>query len=634
METVARRVSRGLTESQRQRMYARFQHLIFPVLLVLLVVAVYARSVGNAFIYDDLELIVKQQPARTWTAWRTILTEPHWHSLPYYRPVSRATMVIQKNIHGDAPFAFHVFNFLVMSACGLVVWRLLRSEPFKFTPVVTFFVAAFFTLHPIASSCVYPICSGRETLIPGLFVLIALAAWLQPGTKGALIGGTAAVLALFSKEQAVVLPLILFAADRLLCTENRRSWKAYLPFLVCWPLYFWIRHVALHDSHQDRVVMILGFEPYGPLRFLLYGIQTWFFPFVRLAYEPEWPVWVSLPRIVGALMILFVLIGIGIRHRNPSRRIALFWLIWMILLVAPTSNILSQEAQFAERYWWLASLGFLALVGQGTSDRSFGLLTRRSGVAVLSFTLLIFALISFGRNSSFASRAQFLGDWLASNSRSSQANYSYADYLRDEGRNEEAKQFYRKAVGLREYNPNALNSMATFHMSLSEFPEAIEVYNKVVRQKPDHYLAWRNLGECYAQTGQRELAMQAFDNSLRLKPGHLKTLYNRGVLEKQAGRIERAEDYFNRALAVSANFADAHYSLGVIALNRVDYPEALFRFRTVIELDYANAHAHNGVGSVLFKMGDTNAARQAFEQALRLDPENIQAKQNLERNFQ
>jgi tetratricopeptide (TPR) repeat protein len=615
-------------------MYAQLRNLTLPLLLVLLVVAVYARSVGNSFIYDDLELIVKQEPARNWAAWRTILTEPHWHSLPYYRPISRATMVIQKNIHGDSPVAFHVFNFLVMAACGLVAWRLLRGKPFEFTPLSAFFAAALFTLHPIASSCVYPICSGRETMIPGLLVLIALTAWLQPGIKGAVIGGTAAICALFSKEQAVVLPLILFAADRLLRTADRRSWKAYLPFLVFWPLYFWIRHVALHDSHQDRVVVILSFAPLGPLRFLLYGIQTWFFPFARLAYEPEWPVWVSLPRILGALGILVGLIGIGTRLGHPSRKILLFWVIWIILLVAPTSNILSQEAQFAERYWWLASLGFLAVVGQGASDRSFGEFPRRMGTAVLCLVLLIFALISFGRNRSFATRAQFLGDWLASNPRSSQANYSYADYLRDEGKTEEAKDFYRKAVALRDYNPNALNSMATLHMSLGELPEAIVAFGKVVNQKPDHYLAWRNLGECFARSGQPERAIQAFDSSLKLKPDHCKTLFNRGIMEKQAGRSDRAEEYFKQALAVCANFPNVHYALGIIASNRKDYPEALFRFRKVLELDYTNAHAHNGVGSILFKMGDTNAARQAFQQALRHDPDNAQAKQNLERHFQ
>ena len=614
-------------------MFARSRNLVFPLLLILLMIAVYARSVGNDFIYDDLELIVKQEPARNWTAWRSILTEPHWHSLPYYRPISRATMVIQKTLHGDTPAPFHIFNFLVVAACGLVVWYVLRGKPFEFTPVAAFFTAALFTLHPIASSCVYPICSGRETMIPALFVLIALTAWLRPGRAGAVIGGLAAVCAFFSKEQAVVLPLILYSADRLLRTESRRSWRAYVPILVCLLVFLWIRHQVLKDSHQDRVILMLLLDPFGPMKFLLYGIQTWFFPFARLAYEPEWPIWLSVPRILGAFSILAVLIGVGIRKQCPSRKILLFWLIWIVLLVAPTANILSQEAQFAERYWWLASLGFLAVVGQIASDVSFSESTRRLGIAALSLLLIIFVSISIKRNTSFATRKQFIEDWLASNPQSSQAHYANADYLRDEGATDKAKEYYRKALALRDYNPNVLNSMATLHMSLEEFPEAIAVYEHVVAQKPDHFLAWRHLGQCYARSGQPERAMQAFDKALLLEPEDYETWHNRGFLEKGAGREDRAKEYFEHALAVFSGFPEAHYALGMLAMNRKDYPEALSRFRMVIELDHTNADAQNGVGTALLLMGNANAARQAFEETLRLEPNHPQAKQNLQRHF-
>ena len=102
---------------------------------------------------------------------------------------------------------------------------------------------------------------------------------------------------------------------------------------LCWPVYFWIRHEVMQGSHLDPVVVVLGFAPFGPLQFLLYGVQTWFFPFVRLAYEPEWSVWFSLPRVLGALCILTVLAGTGLRRRHPTGRVLLFWLIWIGLFM-------------------------------------------------------------------------------------------------------------------------------------------------------------------------------------------------------------------------------------------------------------------------------------------------------------
>ncbi len=611
----------------------RIRNLTLPLLLVLLVIAVYAHSTNNQFIYDDLELIVKQEPVRDWPAWRKVLTEPHWHSLPYYRPISRATIVIQKSVHGDAPAAYHIFNVLVMAGCGLVVWFLLRGKPFEITPPLAYYSAAFFTLHPIASSCVYPICSGRESMIPALFILIALVAWLQPGRASAVAGNVAAVCALLSKEQAVVLPLILFAADRLLRTENRRTWTAYLPFLICWPLYFWIRHEVMRDSYQASIVFMLPLAPFGPLQTLLYAIQTWFLPYSSLAYEPEWSVWFSLPRVIGALSILAVLIILGIRLARPSSKVVLFWVIWIGLLVAPTANILSQDARFAERYVWLASLGFISVVAQGISAGTFGRSARRFGIATFSITLLIFALMSFGRNTSFATRSSFLEDWLASNPQSSQANYAYAVFLQDEGATDEAKAYFLKSLDLGGIQPQILYSLGNLQMHLDEIPEAIAAFEQVVMKKPDHYLAWRHLGWCYAVSGQPEKAAHALDKSLALKSDHHLTLYYRGVVENQAGRNDRAEAYFQRALDVFPGFPTAHYSLGLLAFEQDAYPEALSRFRKVIDLDPDHADAHNAAGIVLLTMGDTNAAREAFEEAVRLEPDHPEAKQNLQRHF-
>lgn len=611
----------------------RIRSLALPLLLVLLVVAVYARSANNEFIYDDLELIVKQEPARDWPAWRKILTEPHWHSLPYYRPITKATFVMQKSVHGDAPAPYHIFNVLVMAGCGLLVWYLLRGKPFEFTPALAFFAAAIFALHPIASSCVLQI-AGRDTLLPGLFILIALVAWLQPGRASAVVGNVAAVCALLSKEQAVVLPLILFAADYLLRTENRRTWRAYLPLLVSWPLYFWVRHEVLQAGSQDAIVFMLPLAPFGPLETLLYAIQTWFLPYSDLAYEPEWSIWFSLPRAIGALSILVALIILGIRFARPSPRVVFFWVIWIGLLLAPTANILLQSTRFAERYVWLASLGLISIVAQGISAGTFGKPARRFGIAAFSITLSIFALMSFGRNTSFSTRSNFVNDWLASNPQSSQANYVYAVFLRDQGATDEAKAHFLKSLDLGGPNPQILYGLGNLQMHMGEIPEAIAAFEQVLMRQPDHYQAWRHLGWSYAVSGEPDKAAHALDKSLALKADHHLTLYYRGYVENQAGRNVRAEEYFQRALDVFPGFPTAHYSLGLLAFERDAYPEALSRFRTVIDLDPDHADAHNAAGIVLFIMGDTNASREAFEEALRLEPDHPDAGPNLQRYFE
>src|SRR5262249_60432659 len=95
---------------------------------------------------------------------------------PYYRPASRATMVLQKGLHGNEPAPFHAFNVALVAAAALLLHALLRRPTLGLRPAAALLAAALFVAHPISSDCVYPISSGRETLPPTAVRLAALLA--------------------------------------------------------------------------------------------------------------------------------------------------------------------------------------------------------------------------------------------------------------------------------------------------------------------------------------------------------------------------------------------------------------------------------------------------------------------------
>ena len=136
---------------------------------------------GYGFLYDDYEVILSNAPLSSVEDLGRILTERHFLSLPYYRPVVRSSLLLQRSIHGDEPGPFHLFNAGVAGLIAIIVYALLRLPVFGLRPRWAWLAAAVFALHPVASSCVYPIASGRETLLPALFVLLALFCFLKPG---------------------------------------------------------------------------------------------------------------------------------------------------------------------------------------------------------------------------------------------------------------------------------------------------------------------------------------------------------------------------------------------------------------------------------------------------------------------
>jgi hypothetical protein len=145
--------------------------LAVAMLLFTLTTLFYLPSVRFDFIYDDHELIVEQPPPQNPGDVLQVFVERHWYNLPYYRPLARFTMVVQKGLHGNRPGPFHLFNAATMGAIAVAVWALLRSPALGVGAGPAAIAALLVALHPAASCTVYPICSGRETMLPALFML-------------------------------------------------------------------------------------------------------------------------------------------------------------------------------------------------------------------------------------------------------------------------------------------------------------------------------------------------------------------------------------------------------------------------------------------------------------------------------
>ena len=103
-----------------------------------------------------------------------------------------------------------------------------------------FGAAALFAVHPIQTEAVGYVSGRSEVLCAVWFVASLLLA------RGALITGSLArgaaavacgVLAAASKETGLMLPLVVFAYDRLFCpgeeaARKRRLWRVYAPALA------------------------------------------------------------------------------------------------------------------------------------------------------------------------------------------------------------------------------------------------------------------------------------------------------------------------------------------------------------------------------------------------------------------
>ena len=259
------------------------------------------------WIYDDHVVILAQAPHRSFREFAHIFAERHFPNLPYYRPITRSTLLLQKSWHGDHPAYFHLGNAILIGLAALLAYSLLRLPVFRTHPDIAFFGAALFALHPIASSCVYPLASGRETLMPGLWTLLAVYAFLRSGRFWPLLSWVGFIGALFSKESAIIVPGLFVLADALKLSQGPvdRRWpewmRRYLPAVLILLAYFLVRH-SLFGSSQYQFGNLSG-----PVYAFLYAIQTFFIPTFQLVYEPPLQVWLSPTKLAIAVTLTITL---------------------------------------------------------------------------------------------------------------------------------------------------------------------------------------------------------------------------------------------------------------------------------------------------------------------------------------
>ena len=128
----------------------------------------------------------------------------------YFRPLAELSLVADLSLWGMNAFGFHLTNLLLHLTNAILLYllagQLMSARFFALT------AALLFLLHPVHSLSIFWI-SGRSDMLCGIFFLLSLSGFIyvdRSGKQWARWGSLAGfLLALFSKEMALSLPLLL-----------------------------------------------------------------------------------------------------------------------------------------------------------------------------------------------------------------------------------------------------------------------------------------------------------------------------------------------------------------------------------------------------------------------------------------
>ncbi len=545
-------------------------------LIGIIAALVYLPSLGFGFSFDEKILITDNISIRSLKNIPQFFNSKFWPGQSqgiYYRPIVVLSYALNYAAARDNPYIYHLTNLLLHVMVSMLVLGLARKLLPK-QQSAAFIAALVFAVHPLHTESVTWI-SGRTDVLATLFIISAWlallgarnsAGWHSPVRKAA--AAILFFLGLLSKEVAIVLPLLVIAADLILydgkqgLADRLRPYAVEYATLALVAIIWWgLRSHALSIPGPEPAPAF--FEGVSSLKRLslmslvwLWDIKLMLYPYplrldyyYSLALDPKtttvWPGLIALAVLLGLFAGAFRL-----RKTLPAITVALAGTCISLL---PFSHLVSIPTLMAERFLYLPSLFVCLALGAWLSRLAQ---SRPRPAWTLAALLIIFmSLLTIGRGS----------DW------------------------RDGYHFWRSSV----------------------------------RQVPELALAHNLMGVYALDKNNYSLAEHEFQRAVRLDPGFSQAAMNLAKIALDQGRVEDAILILQDAVSNMPGLSSAHFNLAMAYKLAGRIPDMQRQLEQAIRLDQTNLAALLALGDYYLKNNDPDSAEKLYRQAHKLDPQNL-----------
>lgn len=422
--------------------------------VAVIVIAVWAVSLGNGFVYDDHKYLVGnpwvKDAAFTGDIFSssTAAFNPSDATSNTYRPMLYMLYMAEYLAFGLTPFYFHLVNILAHAVNAALVFFIAAAfleKEGRASIFPSLFAGLVFGLHTINAEAVNWVSASTELFFT-LFVLAGFNLYLMRASG--VLSAPFFLVALLFKETAAALPLIIFIYDysksRLLLRDR---WKAYAFFIAAGFVYALMRFNAIGGVMHHKQADLSALEAFINI-FPLVGAY-----FAKLAFpvnlsaiyefHPARSVF-DLRVIAGAAVVLAFCGALFFSRRRPAVFVGLSMMAIPLLPVLYVPALSSSA--MADRYLYLPSAG-LAIVLASFASVLDGKAAKAS--VVLAVALLVaWAAGSVSRSQVWRSDYSLWADAARKAPNSPNAHYNYAWASHNAGDLREAVEHYRRAASL------------------------------------------------------------------------------------------------------------------------------------------------------------------------------------------
>ena len=645
----------------------------------------YSNSFTAAFQYDDFLRILRNEALLDLTDLSRIFNYTRERFLPYL------SLAINYRISKFDPIGYHIFNFFIHYIATIFLYFLFIEildgpamqglEPGLSKRVGAFLAAGIFFLHPLQTESVTYVIQRAESMA-GMFYLATLFFYVKArraGTRNVLLGysilvGLTAVCAVFSKEIAVTLPVMIVVFEIFFFnTSIKELLRKKLILVVLVPaaaiLVFKLKPLIRSDFFYDPGPG-MGFtrKQYLLTQFcvLLTYLRLFFWP-AGQNIDWDYPLatnFFALQTFSSFLFLLTLLILAFFAYRRL--RLLSLGIIAFFITLAPTSSIIPLRDVIFEHRMYLA-VAFLAM--GCVHIFSFGLkrireISSRAQIIVPVCSVIILLLLSgltYARNKVWLSELSLWADAVrkSPNKARVHSNYGRGLYSLRNKATERVKREFETAIRLSPGWAKPYHNLAICYFQEADYRQAVAWDLEAVKREPHYKEAIYQLGRSYRKLNQWDnarlylerlialspgsafaqgyidlldvyLAMGSRDQALHLvremvqMPDGLMPLdYYRGLAFYKLEDMSKAKFYFVKQTEQETARLSSYLMLGQIHYQQQEYKKAEMAFSKALEQYKWSADAHYNLATLFERKGRFQEASEHLEKASAVDPYSI-----------
>tara|TARA_Y100000389_G_scaffold203621_1_gene252725 strand:- start:121 stop:2217 length:2097 start_codon:yes stop_codon:yes gene_type:complete len=163
----------------------------------------------------------------------------------------------------------------------------------------------------------------------------------------------------------------------------------------------------------------------------------------------------------------------------------------------------------------------------------------------------------------------------------------------------------------------------------NNFKDAENIYQKILKNNPQHFETIFYLGTLYSQLKKYDLAEPLFQKAILINPSFKDTYQNLGFMYQQLGDYQKAIKYYEKLIQIDPQNIKVYYILGLIYQKLGIIEKALDYLKKVIKIDPSHIDAHNNLGTCYQQSENYLNAINSYINALRIDPNYVASLNNL-----